>query len=53
MDKQEYEHAGVVTQEPKLEGVGDELEELETPGVAEPTGAVTYDENLEKSWMRP
>ena len=45
VDDQEYEHAGVVTREPKLEGVGGESEESETPGVAEPTGAVIFDEN--------
>ena len=48
MDEQEYEIAGVATQEPILEGVGGELEELETPGVAEPTGAVKFGENPEK-----
>ena len=45
VDEQESEHAGVVTREPKLEVVGGESEESETPGVAEPTGAVIFDEN--------
>ena len=31
VDEQEYEHAGVVTRETKLEGVGGESEESETP----------------------
>ena len=31
VDEQEYEHAGVVTRETKLEGVSDELEELMYP----------------------
>ena len=45
VDEQESEHTVVVTQEPKLEGVGGESEELDTPGVAEPNGAVIFDEN--------
>ena len=45
VDEQEYKHAGVVTEETKLEVVGDELEESYTPGVAEPAAAVIFDEN--------
>ena len=48
VDEQESEHAGVVTREPKIEGVGGDSEELETPGVAEPTGAVIFDEKLDE-----
>ena len=53
MDEQESEHVGVVTQEPKLEGVGDESEESEIPVLAYPTGAVTFDETQTKSCMCP
>ena len=45
MDEQESEHAGVLIREPKIEGVGGESEESDISGVAEPTGAVTFDEN--------
>ena len=48
VDEQESEHAGVVTQETKPEGVGVESEESETPGVAEITGAVIFDEKPDK-----
>ena len=48
-----YEHAGVVTRESKLEGVGGESEESETPGVAEPTGAVIFDLNPDKIMVAP
>ena len=51
--EQESEHAGVVTQEPKLEGVGGESEESKSPGVAEPTGAVKFDENPDKIMDAP
>ena len=52
-DEKESEHVRVVSREPKLEGVGSESEESVTPGVADPTGAVTFDETQTKSWMRP
>ena len=42
-----------MTQEPKFEGVGGESEESDTPGVAEPTGAVIFDENLDKIMDAP
>ena len=53
MDDQESEYAVVVTREPKLEVVGDVSEESETPGVAEPTGAVIFDENPDKIMDAP
>ena len=53
MDEQESEHVGVVTQEPKLEGVSGESDESDTPGVAEPTGEVIFDENLDKIMDAP
>ena len=43
----------MVTQEPKVEGVGGESEESETPGVAETTGSVTFDENPDKIMYAP
>ena len=42
MDEKESDIIGVAAQEPILEAVGGELEELETPGVAQPTGAVKF-----------
>ena len=48
MDDQQSKLSGVATQEPILQGVGGELEESETPGVAEPTGAVTLGEKPEE-----
>ena len=53
MDEQECEHAGVVTREPKLEGVGGESEESETPEVADPTGAVKFDEKPDEIMDAP
>ena len=53
VDEQESEHAGVVTREPKLEVVGGESKESETPGVAEPTGAVIFNENPDKTMDTP
>ena len=47
VDDQESEHAGVVKWEPKLEGLGGESEESESPGVAEPTGAVIFVEIMD------
>ena len=43
----------MVTREPKLEGVSVESEELETPGVADPTGAVIFDENPDEIMDAP
>ena len=42
-----------MTQEPKLEGAGGELEELDTPGLADPAGAVTFDENPDEIMDAP
>ena len=42
-----------MTLKPKLEGVGGESEESETPGVADPTGAFTFDENPDKIMYAP
>ena len=53
VDDQEYEYAVVVTREPKLEGVGGKSEESETPGVAEPNGAVIFDEKPDEIMDAP
>ena len=42
-----------MTQEPKLEGLGGESEESETPEVADPTGSVIFDENPDEIMDAP